>query len=119
MEGLIRRESLGVGGDAPQGFGATQSYSEVPEVKHNKNCTSKTISSSSGPAQYVLVIFCLYICIFCLYIYFTAYATFYHSEHCLWINLVHSMHLTEFTTNPTTTDCTRVFPKVTLQNLIL
>ena len=31
-----------------------QSYSEVPEVKHNKNCTSKTTSSSSGPAQYAL-----------------------------------------------------------------
>ena len=63
-------------------------------------------------------------CSFFVYIYvlhtkFTPYATFYHSEHCLWINLVHSMHLTEFTTNPTTTDCTRVFPKVTLQNLIL
>ena len=55
MEGLIRRESLGVGGDALQGLGATQSYSEVPEVKHNKNCTSKTTSSSSGPAQYALL----------------------------------------------------------------
>ena len=55
MEGLIRRESLGVGGDAPQGLGATQSYSEVPEVKHNKNCTSKTTSSSSGPVQYILL----------------------------------------------------------------
>ena len=54
MEGLIRRESLGVGGDAPQGLGSTQSYSEVPEVKHNKNCTSKTTSSSSGTAQYTL-----------------------------------------------------------------
>ena len=54
MEDLIRRESLGVGGDAPQGLGATQNYSEVPEVKHNKNCTSKTASSSSGPAQYTL-----------------------------------------------------------------
>ena len=55
--------------------------------------------------------------VFFVYIYvlhtnLTAYATFNHSEHCLWINLVHSMHLTEFTTNPTTTDCTRVFPKV-------
>ena len=63
-------------------------------------------------------------CSFLVYIYVlhtnvTAYATFCHSEHCLWINLVHSMHLTEFTTNPTTTDCTRVFPKVTLQNLNL
>ena len=55
MEGLIRRESLGVGRDAPQGLGATQSYSEVPEVKHNKNCTSKKTSSSSGPAQYALL----------------------------------------------------------------
>ena len=55
MEGLIRRESLGVGGDAPQGLGATQSYSEVPEVKHNKKCTSKTTSSSLGPAQYALL----------------------------------------------------------------
>ena len=54
MEGLIRRESLGVGGDAPQGLGATQSYSEVPEMKHNKNCTSKTTSSSSRPVQYTL-----------------------------------------------------------------
>ena len=54
MEVLIRRESLGVGGDAPQDLGATQSYSDVPEVKHNKNCNSKTTSSSSGPAQYAL-----------------------------------------------------------------
>ena len=64
MEGLIRRESLGVGGDAPQGLGATQSYSEVPEVKHNKNCTSKT--TSFGPSQYtlpqLLLISCLYLC---------------------------------------------------------
>ena len=60
-----------------------------------------------------------FVYIYVLHINFTAYATFYHSEHCLWINLVHSMHLTEFTTNPTTTDCTRVFPKVTLQKLIL
>ena len=63
-------------------------------------------------------------CSFFVYIYVLhtnviAYVTFYHSEHFLRINLVHSMHLTEFTTNPTTTDCTRVFPKVTLQNLIL
>ena len=49
MEGLIQRESPGVGGDAPQGLDAAQSYSEVPEVKHNKNCTSKTKSSSLGP----------------------------------------------------------------------
>ena len=55
MEGLIRRESLRVGGDVSQGLGATQSYSEVPEVKHNKNCTSKTTSSSSGPARYALL----------------------------------------------------------------
>ena len=54
MEGLIRRESLRVGGDAPQGLGLTQSYSEEPEVKHNKKCTSKTTSSSSWPAQYAL-----------------------------------------------------------------
>ena len=60
-----------------------------------------------------------FVYIYVLHTNLTAYATFYHSEHCLWINLVHSMHLTEFTTNPTTTDCTRVFPKVTLQNLIL
>ena len=122
MEGLIRRESLGVGGDTPQGLGATKSYSEVPEVKHNKNCTSKTTSSSSGPAQYALLAMLghfLFIYIYVLHTNLTAYATFYHSEHCLWINLVHSMHLTEFTTNPTTTDCTKVFPKVTLQNLIL
>ena len=121
MEGLIRRESLGVVGDATQGLGVTQSYSEVPEVKHNKNCTTKTTSSSSGPAQYALLATLghfLFIYIYVLHTNLTAYATFYHSEHCLWINLVHSMHLTEFTTNPTTTDCTRVFPKVTLQNLI-
>ena len=55
VEGLIRRESLGVGGDAPQGLGATQSFSEVPEVKYTKNCASKTTSSSSGPAQYTLL----------------------------------------------------------------
>ena len=55
MEGLIRKESLGVGGEAPQGLRATQSYSEVLEVKHNKNCTSNTTSSSSGPAQYALL----------------------------------------------------------------
>ena len=56
-----------------------------------------------------------FVYIYVLHTNLTAYATFCHSEHCL----VHSMHLTEFTTNPTTTDCTRVFPKVTLQNLIL
>ena len=38
------------------------------------------------------------------------------SEHCLWINLEHSMNITDFTTNPTTTDCTRVFPKVTTKS---
>ena len=54
MEGLIRRESPGVGEDAPQSLDAAQSYSEVPEVKHNKNCTSKTKSSFSGPAQHAL-----------------------------------------------------------------
>ena len=42
--------------------------------------------------------------------------TFYHSDHCLWINLVHSMHLSEFTINPMTTDCIRVFPKVTTES---
>ena len=57
MEGLIRRESLGVGGDAPQDLGATQSYSEVPEVKYNKNCTSKTTSSSSGLAHFLFFTF--------------------------------------------------------------
>ena len=121
MEGLIRRESLGVGGDAPQGLRATQSYSEEPEVKHNKNYTSKTTSSSSGPAQYALLATLghFFVYIYVLHTNLTAYATFYHSKHCLWINLVHSMHLTEFTTNHTTTDSTRVFPKVTLQNLIL
>ena len=45
MEGLFRRESPGVGGDAPQGLGVPQSYSDVTEVKHNKNCTSKPTSS--------------------------------------------------------------------------
>ena len=38
-----------------RGLGATQSFYEVPEVKHHKNCTSKTTSSSSGPAQYALL----------------------------------------------------------------
>ena len=69
MEGLIRTESLGVGGDAPQGLGATKSYSEVPEVKHNKNCTSKTASSSSGPAQYALLAtLCHFLFIYMFYI---------------------------------------------------
>ena len=83
MEGLIRRESLGVGGDAPQGLGATQSYSEVPEVKHNKNCTSKTASSSSGPAQYALpaTLGYFFVYIYVLHTNLTAYATFCHSEH--------------------------------------
>ena len=119
MEDLIRWESLGVGGDAPQGLGATQSSFEMPEVKHNKTCTSKTISSSSGPAQYALPATLghfLFIYNYVLHTNLTAYATFYHSEHCLLINLVHSMHLTDFTTNSTTTDCTRVFPKVTTES---
>ena len=85
MDGLIRRKSPGVGGDAPQGLGAVQSNSELPEVKHNKNCTSKTTSFSSGPAQYALPAtlahFCSYI--YVLHTKFTAYATFYHSENCL------------------------------------
>ena len=69
MEGLIQRESLGVGGDAPQGLGATQSYSEVPEVKHNKNCTFKTTSSSLGPAQYALLAtLCHFLFIYMFYI---------------------------------------------------
>ena len=36
MEDQIRRESQGVGGDAPQGLGAALIYSEAPEAKHNK-----------------------------------------------------------------------------------
>ena len=110
MEGLIRRESLGVGGDAPQGLWATQSYSDVSEVKHNKNCTSKTTSSSSGPAQYALLatlghFLFIYICSTYKFDSICNILSLRVSEHCLWINLVHSMHLTEFTTNPTTTDC--------------
>ena len=46
----------------------------------------------------------------------TTCATFCHSEHRLWIHSVHTMHLTNFTTNPTTTDFTRVFPKVTKES---
>ena len=45
----------------------------------------------------LLLISCLYLCSTYK---FTAYATFCHSEHFLRINLVHSMHLTEFTINP-------------------
>ena len=46
-------------------------------------------------------------CSFLIYIYVlhtnvTAYATFCHSEHFLRINLVHSMHLTEFTSEKRT-----------------
>ena len=113
-ENRIRSESLGVGGDALQGLGAAQIYSEAPEVKHNyNNCTSKTTSLSSGSAQYTppatlahfLFIYMFYIYINCIKIEYklhkklTAYATFFHSEHCLWIHLVNSMHLTEFTTS--------------------
>ena len=57
-----------------------------------------------------------FVYIYVLHTNVTAYATFCHSEHCLWINLVHWMHLLEFTTNPTTTGCTRVFPKVTTES---
>ena len=35
------------------------------------------------------------------------------------MHLMESMHLTEFTANPTTTDCTRVFPKVTTESYSL
>ena len=118
MEGLIRRESLGVGGDAPQGLGATQSYSEVHEVKHNKNCASKTTSSSSGRHNILflqlLLISCLYLC-----------STYKCDSICnilslraLLVDQLSACNASH-TTNPTTTDCTRVFPKVTLQNLLL
>ena len=49
----------------------------------------------------------IYIYIYVLHTKLTAYATFFHLEHWLWIHLVYPMHLTKFTTNPTTTDCTR------------
>ena len=72
MEGLIRRESPGVGGDGPQSLGAAQSYSEVSEWSTTKNWnTTKT----APPRQHLpfrarhnmlflqrLLIFCLYIC---------------------------------------------------------
>ena len=57
-----------------------------------------------------------FVYIYVLHTKFTVYATFYLSERCLWINLVHSMNITDFTTNPTTTDSTRVFPKVTTES---
>ena len=113
MDGLIRRQSPGAGGDAPQGLDAAQSYSEVPEVKHNKNCQFlRHKSSSSEPAQYALPATLapfLFIYNYVLHTKFRGHATFYHSENCLWIKLLHSMHLTEFTANPMITDCTRVF----------
>ena len=61
-----------------------------------------------------LLISCLYIC--SKYKIDGIYTTFHHTGHGLWIHLVHSMHLTEFTTSPMTTDFTRVFPKVTTES---
>ena len=93
-------DSERVGGNAPQGLGAAQSYSEAPEVKHNNKCTSKITSSSSGLTQYVpttkLAHFLLII-IYVLHTKLTAYATFCHSDHSLWIHIVHSFNLKEFT----------------------
>ena len=93
-------------------------------ISAKKACLSFLIVQLQHPSSTPLISSACNACLFLVYIYvlhtnLTEYATFNHSDHCLWINLVHSMHLTEFTTNPTTTDCTRVFPKVTLQNLIL
>ena len=93
-------------------------------ISAKKACLSFLIVQLQHPSSIPLISSACNACSFLVYIYvlhtnWTAYATFYHSEHCLWIKLVHSMLLIEFTTNLTTTDCTRVFPKVTLQNLIL
>ena len=93
-------------------------------ISAKKACLSFLIVQLQHPSSTPLISSACNACSFLVYIYvlhtnLTAYATFYHSEHCLWIYLVHAMHLTEFTINPTTTDCTRAFPKVTLQNLIL
>ena len=72
--------------------------------------SSTSVICSACNACYSLVY------IYVLHTILTACATFCHSQQCLWIHLVHSMHLTEFTTNPTTTDFTRVFPKVTTES---
>ena len=90
-------------------------------ISAKKACLSFLIVQLQHPSSTPLISSACNACSFLFYIYvlhtkFTAHATFRHSEHCLWINLVRSMHLTEFTTNPTTTDCTRVFPKVTTES---
>ena len=90
-------------------------------ISAKKACLSFFIVQLQHPSSTPLISSACNACSFLVYIYvlhtnLTEYATFYHSEHCLWINLVHSMHLTEFTTNPTTTDCRRVFPKVTTES---
>ena len=90
-------------------------------ISAKKACLSFLIVQLQLPSSTPLISSACNACSFLVYIYvlhtkFTTYATFRHSEHCLWINLVHSMHLTEFTTIPTTIGCTRVFPKVTTES---
>ena len=90
-------------------------------ISAKKACLSFLAVQLQLPSSTPLISSACNACFFFVYIYvlltiFSAHATFYHSENCLWIKLVHSMHLTEFTANPTTTDCTRVFPKVTTES---
>ena len=83
-------------------------------ISHQSASTSIFYSTYKFRLQRLLIS-CLYL--YSTYkIYGTCNITVYLSEHCLWINLVHSMNITDFTTNATTTDSTRVFPKVTTES---
>ena len=90
-------------------------------ISAKKACLSFLIVQLQLPFSTPLTSFACNACSFVVYIYalhtkLTAYATFYPSEHCLWINFVHSMHLTELTKKHTTADYTKVFPKVTTES---
>ena len=90
-------------------------------ISAKKACLSFLVVQLQLPSSTPVISSACNACSFLAYIYvlhtkFTAYATFYQSENCLCIKLVHSLHLTEFTANPTNTDCIRVFPKVTTES---
>ena len=75
----------------------------MSRISHHSDTASIFYSSYMFRLQRLLI---SYIYIYVLHTKLMAYAAFCHSEHCLWIHLVHSMHLINFTTNRMTTDFT-------------
>ena len=77
----------------------------LSRISAKKACLSFLIVQLQYPSSTPLISSACNSCsfldnIYVLYTNVTAYATFCHSEHFLRINLVHSMHFTEFTINP-------------------